>query len=95
MKYAIGPVMAAILVLADSAPMEADEAIVPPPVGASLVLEVHADGVQIYACEAKGDNSFAWTFKAPEATLVDRQGHPAGSHFAGPSWKSIDGSMVA
>jgi hypothetical protein len=85
--------MAAILVFSGTAPTEADEAMVQPPAGAVPVLELTADGVQIYTCSAK-DNGFAWTFTAPEAALVDPQGRPAGSHFRGPSWKSIDGSMV-
>lgn len=91
MRYVIGPVTAAIFFLAGTMPMKAEE--VPPPAGAPLVLEALADGVQIYVCEAR-DNGFTWTFKAPEATLVDHQGRPAGSHFAGPSWKSIDGSSI-
>ena len=66
---------------------------VPPPTGASLLFETVADGVQIYACEAQGQG-FAWVFKAPEATLFDRQGRQVGTHFAGPSWKASDGSVV-
>src|SRR6185295_9090958 len=70
----------------------ADE-LVPPPKGAPLLLEVDADGVQIYTCEAK-DQGFAWVFKAPEANLFDKQGRQIGTHFAGPSWKLADGSVV-
>jgi hypothetical protein len=93
MRHAIGPLTAALLAFAGSASAEADEALVQPPVGAVLILEVVANGVQIYTCST-GTNGLAWAFKAPEAALVDRQGQPAGSHFGGPSWKSIDGSMV-
>ncbi len=70
----------------------ADE-LVPAPKGAPLLLEVDADGVQIYACEAK-DQGFAWVFKAPEANLFDKQGRQIGTHFSGPSWKFADGSVV-
>lgn len=66
---------------------------VPPPAGASLLVETVADGVQIYACEAQGQG-FAWVFKAPDANLFDRQGRQVGTHFAGPSWKGADGSVV-
>ena len=45
-----------------------------------LLLEVVADGVQIYTCEAK-DGGFAWSFKAPEANLFDKQGRQVGTHF--------------
>ena len=70
----------------------ADE-LVPAPKGAPLLLEVEADGVQIYTCDAK-DQGFAWVFKAPEASLFDKQGRQIGTHFAGPSWKFADGSVV-
>ena len=70
----------------------ADE-LVPPPQGAPLLLEVAADGVQVYACEAK-DQGFTWTFKAPEANLFDKQGLQVGTHFAGPTWKMDDGSAI-
>lgn len=66
---------------------------VPPPGGAALLFETIADGVQIYACEVQGQG-FAWVFKAPDANLFDRQGRQIGTHFAGPSWKAGDGSVV-
>jgi hypothetical protein len=66
---------------------------VAPPPGAVLLLEATATGVQIYACEA-ASGGFAWVFKAPEATLLDHQGHQVATHFAGPSWKAGDGSTV-
>jgi hypothetical protein len=75
-----------------SAALAADE-LVPAPKGAPLLLEVEAEGVQIYTCEAK-DQGFAWTFKAPEATLFDKQGRQIGTHFAGPTWKMSDGAVV-
>jgi hypothetical protein len=82
----------ALLVLA-AAPAFADQAAVAPPAGAPLILEVQADGVQIYACEAaaKGPD---WVFKAPEANLFDAHGRQVGTHFAGPGWKLYDGSAV-
>jgi hypothetical protein len=52
-------------------------AVVAPPEGSPLVLELAADGVQIYVCEAK-DGGFGWSFKAPEANLFDEQGRQAG-----------------
>ena len=72
---------------------QAAEPLVPPPQGAPLLFEAAADGVQIYACEAKGA-AFAWTFKAPEANLFDKQGLQIATHFAGPTWKTGDGSTV-
>jgi Protein of unknown function (DUF3455) len=71
----------------------ADEGLVLPPQGSALQLELSADGVQIYACEAK-EGRFEWSFKAPEASLFDKQGRQIGTHFAGPTWKMVDGSAV-
>jgi hypothetical protein len=64
-----------------------------PPATEQLLLQVHAKGDQIYAC--KGDAAqFAWTLKAPDAQLFDKDGKPFGRHFAGPSWEAQDGSRV-
>ncbi|MBV9351687.1 MAG: DUF3455 domain-containing protein [Mycobacterium sp.] len=71
----------------------ADQAAVAPPQGSTPLLELVADGVQIYTCEAK-EGGFAWSFKAPEANLFDNQGRQVGTHFAGPVWKLDDGSEV-
>jgi hypothetical protein len=66
-----------------------------PPAGQVLQLEALASGVQIYDCAANPDGSGpAWTFRAPEATLVDRNGKSLGKHYAGPTWEGLDGSRV-
>jgi hypothetical protein len=84
--------------LAQGTPTTADEvpAILAPPAGAVLLFELAARGVQIYACEADPDDAtaFVWTFKAPEAELLNWRGEVVGSHFAGPTWQGLDGSMV-
>jgi len=69
--------------------------LVPPP-GSVLLFELDARGVQIYTCQAKPDDAtaFVWTFKAPEAELINRRGEVAGQHFAGPTWQGFDGSAV-
>ena len=79
--------------LAAASPARADEAAVAPPPGAALLLRVAADGVQIYACETT-DTGRRWVFKAPDASLFDSDGRQIGTHFAGPSWKLADGSVV-
>jgi hypothetical protein len=64
-----------------------------PPANEKLLLQVHAKGDQVYTC--KGDaTQFAWTLKAPDAQLFDKDGKPFGKHFAGPSWEASDGSRV-
>jgi hypothetical protein len=64
-----------------------------PPGNEQLLLQVHAQGDQIYSCKTDGAQ-FVWTLKAPEAQLVDKSGKPFGKHFAGPSWEANDGSRV-
>ncbi len=67
-----------------------------PSVGQSVFLEAFASGAQIYECASKPGqpSAFEWTFRAPEAALVDRSGHAIGKHYAGPTWESVDGSSV-
>ena len=64
------------------------------PAGEEVILVGHATGVQIYVCQAGTNPPFAWTFKAPEAELTDANGKKIIHHFAGPTWKHIDGSEV-
>ena len=61
-----------------------------------LLFTAMARGVQIYVCKASKDDptKYDWAFKAPEADLFDAQGKKIGHHFAGPTWKSTDGSSV-
>lgn len=67
-----------------------------PPASAILAFEMKARGDQIYTCAAKPEDptAFAWTFKAPEAALLGDRNEVVGSHFAGPTWQSQDGSSV-
>jgi hypothetical protein len=58
-----------------------------------LVLQVHGKGDQIYSCKVDGAQA-AWTLKAPDAQLFDKDGEAFGKHFAGPSWEASDGSRV-
>jgi hypothetical protein len=64
------------------------------PAGEEMILLAHATGVQIYVCQAGADQKFAWVLKAPEADLTDATGKKIVHHFAGPTWKHIDGSEV-
>src|SRR4249920_4190519 len=50
---------------------------------------LNAQGVQIYACKPspKDPSAYAWTFVAPEATLLEG-GEMVGRHYAGPTWES-------
>jgi acetyl esterase/lipase len=62
---------------------------VEPPAGVALFLTAVGEGSQVYTC-AEGH----WTLKAPDARLLDEQGHVIGTHFAGPTWRLNDGSEV-
>lgn len=64
------------------------------PSSEKVILVGHATGVQIYVCQAGTSSPFAWTLKAPEADLSDGSGKKIIHHFAGPTWKHIDGSEV-
>ena len=66
------------------------------PAGQSAYVKALATGVQIYECGSKAaePSAWSWTFRAPEATLADPSGRPLGKHYAGPTWESLDGSVV-
>lgn len=53
-----------------------------------VILQVRAEGDQIYSCDGA-----SWVFKAPQAKLFDA-GKQVGIHFAGPTWEWSDGSKV-
>ena len=82
-----------VAIIAAGGIAHAEERLVPGPKGAPMLLEAIADGVQIYVCEAKGPG-YEWVFKAPEANLFDRKGRQIGTHYAGPTWKTMDGAVV-
>ena len=67
-----------------------------PPADSVLLFALEARGVQIYVCEADPNDAtaFVWTFKAPQADLLNQRGEVVGSHFAGPTWQGQDGSAV-
>lgn len=66
------------------------------PTNQVFAFEAMAAGVQIYECKGNGDNpsKFQWVLKAPEAELYDASGSRIARHYAGPSWKALDGSKV-
>jgi hypothetical protein len=74
------------------------------PAGTTLAVRLHADGTQVYTCTATASASdagadaagttYAWTFKAPQATLTDETCTQVAVHSAGPTWTNgIDGDM--
>jgi hypothetical protein len=63
------------------------------PAGAKVVARFHATGAQVYACTSAA-GLYSWLLARPDATLADASGAVVGTHGAGPSWKSKDGSSV-
>jgi Protein of unknown function (DUF3455) len=61
--------------------------------GETMVLTVHALGLQLYECKPNADGKLVWTFTAPQATLITAD-KVAGYHSAGPSWELADGSGI-
>ncbi|GGA06633.1 DUF3455 domain-containing protein [Dyella caseinilytica] len=59
----------------------------------SPAIEAFGKGVQIYTCKTI-NGAYAWSLKAPDASLLDAKGQVIGKHFAGPSWQANDGSTV-
>jgi Protein of unknown function (DUF3455) len=60
--------------------------------GEVVILEVHAEGAQIYECKPDAGGQLTWQFREPVASLF-RNGATVGRHYAGPSWE-IGGSTV-
>jgi hypothetical protein len=56
----------------------------------------HAIGVQVYTSQPRAEDptKFKWVFKEPIANLYNDGGKLMVTHFAGPTWQSINGSQV-
>ena len=62
--------------------------------GESVVLQVHAEGAQIYECKADAGGKLTWQFREPIASLF-KDGKTVGRHYAGPNWEVEGGAVVA
>jgi len=61
--------------------------------GETVVLQVHAEGAQVYECkDAAG--KLTWQFREPIASLF-KDGKTIGRHYAGPTWEIEGGAVVA
>jgi hypothetical protein len=81
-------IAAATLLITQPASANAVPDAIAVPKGNEMYLEAHAVGVQIYSCSGQ-----AWSLSGPRADLYDR-GRKIGTHFAGPTWQTKDGSQV-
>lgn len=63
------------------------------PDGQVPALKLGARGVQVFRCEARGNES-QWVFRVPEADLLDDSGKVVGRHGANFSFEHADGSRL-
>ena len=79
------------------APQGATAQPAPPPVPQDIAVPAgnvlsgmgHAEGFQIYTCQAAG-----WTLQQPMAVLTQGGHKPFALHYGGPTWMAMDGSAV-
>jgi Protein of unknown function (DUF3455) len=83
--------LAGFLVLTSQAAAQVPDAIAAP--GEAVVATVHAEGAQVYECQADSGGKLVWQFREPIATLL-LAGKTVGRHYAGPNWQHSDGSAV-
>ena len=63
--------------------------------GETVVLQVHAEGAQIYECKAaQSGGDLSWQFREPVAALF-QQGKTVGVHYAGPTWEIEESLIIA
>jgi hypothetical protein len=88
----VRPAAAALLVGAALAAGSASPAMAAS--GETPLLQVHAEGAQIYECKADAEGGLAWVLREPIASLF-LDGKTVGHHYAGPRWEFSDGSSVS
>lgn len=78
-----------VVVVFSSAAAELPEAIAAK--GETVVLQVQAQGAQIYECRAatQATGHPSWQFREPVASLF-REGKTVGRHYTGPTWEIGD-----
>lgn len=57
------------------------------------IATIHAEGAQVYRCQADTAGRLSWQFREPIATLLDGA-KTVGRHYAGPSWELVDGTKL-
>ena len=62
--------------------------------GETVLLQVHAEGAQIYECKADAKSGLAWALREPIASLF-RDNKTVGRHYVGPRWEFSDGGSVS
>lgn len=62
--------------------------------GALVIRRLHAQGAQIYECQADSAGKLQWVLREPIAALFDENGKTIGRHYLGPRWELDDGSLL-
>jgi hypothetical protein len=95
-RYALPPAgaLAFLLTLAAASAQVQPTPDITPPAGVTLLREVQAGGVQVYACGKSAAGTYRWTLVGPKAILVQQDGSDFGTHGAGPTWTAHDGSSI-
>jgi hypothetical protein len=83
--------LSTLALLWSPAKCQTPEAIAAP--GETKVLQVQAEGSQLYECKSDAAGKLSWQFREPIATLLS-EGKTIGRHYAGPNWELQDGSAV-
>src|SRR6188768_1573244 len=88
---AIGHAMASFVVAQEAPALPAGCEQLAAPEGFEVAYRVYAVGVQVYRW-----NGTTWAFVGPEAGLFANQNYRGmvGSHYAGPTWETVSGSLV-
>jgi hypothetical protein len=91
---ALGIAMITISMMSAAAASAAElpEAVAAP--DALAVMEVHAEGAQIYECKGDAGGGLSWQFREPIALLI-QDGRTIGKHYAGLTWAIKDSMIVA
>ena len=61
--------------------------------GTTPALMLHAQGAQIYACQADSAGKQSWAYREPIAALLI-DGKTVGRHYAGPTWELENGGKI-
>jgi Protein of unknown function (DUF3455) len=91
-NFAMIAALAASLLLSPTTAMaKIPDAIAAP--NETKIIELHAEGAQIYECKADNNGKLVWQFREPIASLI-LDGKTVGRHYIGPSWELYEGSVV-
>jgi Protein of unknown function (DUF3455) len=96
MRSIFAAIMPIGMIVISATQLSAETLPVPAPIavrGEQPVVVLHAEGAEIYECEADEHKRLAWRSREPIATL-SLDGDTVGRHYAGLRWGHVDGSRL-